>query len=194
LTELGGSLPAEGLSLGDFLVRLGERGPLMLCLGLTLPFLLPVSIPGSSTPFGFIIALCGIGFLTHRPPWVPMHLRARYVTTPVLLGLLRQSARLFARLEQWTRPRLLSLTMGRLSEALNGGLLVLGGLLLMAPLPLPFSNTLPAYGTLCLAMGILERDGVLVIAGYGLVLLTIGYFGLVAVLGGIGVKALLTYL
>jgi hypothetical protein len=60
----------------------------------------------------------------------------------------------------------------------------------MAPLPLPFSNTLPAYGALLLAAGSLEQDGACIVLGYVMVLLTLVYFGTVAVLGEVGVRAL----
>jgi hypothetical protein len=70
--------------------------------------------------------------------------------------------------------------MSRVNEILP----VLREILLMAALPLPFSNTLPAYGALLLAWGSLEHDGYVVVAGYVMVLLTLGYFGVVAV-GGV---------
>jgi hypothetical protein len=82
--------------------------------------------------------------------------------------------------------------MGR--RRLNGILLGLSGFLLTAPLPLPLSNTLPAYGALFLAAGSLERDGYLIIAGYVMVFLTIVYFSVVALLGRIGAQALLPFL
>ena len=91
-------------------------------------------------------------------------------------------------------PRLLVLTHGGTIGRFNGILLVLSGILLMAPLPLPFSNTLPAYAALFLSAGSLERDGYLILAGYLMVLLTIAYFGGLAVFGGVGARALWSYL
>jgi hypothetical protein len=64
----------------------------------------------------------------------------------------------------------------------------------MSPLPLPLSNTLPAYGVLFLALGSLERDGYLILAGYFMVFLTLVYLGLVGLLGRAGAQALLLYL
>jgi hypothetical protein len=64
----------------------------------------------------------------------------------------------------------------------------------MAPLPLLLSNTLPAYGVLFLALGSVERDGYVVLAGYLMVLLTVGYFSAVGVVGGMGAGALRSYL
>jgi hypothetical protein len=52
------------------------------------------------------------------------------------------------------------------------------------------SNTLPAYGVLFLALGSVERDGYVVLAGYLMVLLTVGYFSAVGVVGGVGASAL----
>jgi hypothetical protein len=188
------SMPVEGLTLRELLERLGVRGLLILCMILTMPFLLPVSIPGSSIPFGAIIALNGVGIVTHRAPWLPERLMNRRLAAHALVPLLARGAHLFSRLERWIHPRLWPLTHGPTIGRLNGILLALSGILLMSPLPLPLSNTLPAYGALFLAAGSLEHDGALMLAGYVMVLLTLGYFGLVAVVGGVGLRTLLTYL
>jgi hypothetical protein len=56
--------------------------------------------------------------------------------------------------------------------------------LLIFPLGLvPFSNTLPAWGILLLAAGLLQRDGLLILLGYLFLLGTIVYFAAL----GIGV-------
>ena len=63
----------------------------------------------------------------------------------------------------------------------NGLALIFGGVLLMAPLGLiPFSNTLPAFGILLLAVGMSQRDGLVVLAGYGMLVATVIYFGALA--------------
>jgi hypothetical protein len=76
----------------------------------------------------------------------------------------------------------LPITPGRV-HALNGILLVFGAAILMAPLPIPFSNVLPAYGILFIAFGTLQRDGWLVIAGYAMYIVTIAYVVLVFMFG-----------
>jgi hypothetical protein len=68
---LARAMPPEGLTLREILAQLGERGLLLLCVLVTVPFLLPVSVPGSSVPVGVIIALNGISLLSHRTPWLP---------------------------------------------------------------------------------------------------------------------------
>jgi len=64
--------------------------------------------------------------------------------------------------------------------SLTSGLgLILGAILLMAPFGLvPFSNTLPGLAVLLLALGILENDGLCVLLGHMVNLLTIVYFAI----------------
>jgi hypothetical protein len=193
LFDIARTIDPQGLTLRELLERFGERGLLMLCIVLTIPFLLPASIPGSSIPFGLVIALNGIGVLTHRSPWLPARLMNRRLDAKHLIVVLEKAGRLFTRLEGVMHPRLLVLTHGGTIGRFNGILLVLSGILLMAPLPLPFSNTLPAYAALFLSAGSLERDGYLILAGYLMVLLTIAYFGGLAVFGGVGARALWSY-
>ena len=194
LFEVIRTMPAEGLTLRGILERLGERGLLMLCMVLTIPFLLPVSIPGSSIPFGMLIALIAVGLVKHRAPWLPNRLMNRRLARGHVVPMLVKGAQLFARLERLIHPRLLPLTHGPTVGRFNGILIGLTGLLMMAPLPLPLSNTLPAYGVLFLALGSMERDGYVVLAGYLMVLLTLGYFSAVGVVGGMGASVLRSYL
>jgi hypothetical protein len=193
LFDIARTIDPQGLTLCELLERFGERGLLMLCIVLTIPFLLPASIPGSSIPFGLVIALNGIGVLTHRSPWLPARLMNRRLDAKHLIVVLEKAGRLFTRLEGVMHPRLQVLTHRGTIGRFNGVLLVLSGILLMAPLPLPFSNTLPAYAVLFLSTGSLERDGYLILAGYLMVLLTIAYFGGLAVFGGVGARALWSY-
>ena len=190
LSEVIRTMPAGGLTLHELLDRLGDRGLLMLCMVLTIPFLLPVSIPGSSIPFGVLIALIAVGIVTHRAPWLPDRLMNRRLVRGHVVPMLEKGARL----ERLIHPRLLPLTHGATVGRFNGILLGLTGLLMMAPLPLPLSNTLPAYGVLFLALGSVERDGYVVLAGYLIVLLTVGYFSAMGVVGGMGAGALQSYL
>ncbi|WP_243137463.1 exopolysaccharide biosynthesis protein [Heliorestis convoluta] len=190
LKTVAQKIPSQGLTLRQLIYQLGERGMLSICMVLTLPFLLPMSIPGSSTPFGFLIALIGIALLANRPLLLPR----RYVDKPIAADWLRkvllQGARIFEKIEKLVRPRLYFLSHGPTMVFINRFLVVFSAIMLMAPLPLPLSNTFPAYAILFLAAGSLERDGGFLLAGYAMVLLTILYFGGLAFLGVTGLHAL----
>src|SRR5690606_18121384 len=112
LAEILLTMPADGFTLRGLLERLGERGLLILCMVLTLPFLLPVSIPGPSLPFGMVIALNGVGIFTHAAPWLPDRLMSRRFAADALRPVFARGIRFFSGLERWVHPRLWPLTHG----------------------------------------------------------------------------------
>jgi hypothetical protein len=108
---------------------------------------------------------------------------------------MKKGAETFARLDRVIRPRLLPLTDGAVINRINGLGLTLGGILLLFPLGLvPFSNTLPGIAVLFLAVGILQRDGLFIIAGHLMNVVTIIYFAALAIgalLAGQGLMSLI---
>ena len=181
MRNLRQNLPSEGLTLGDLLERLGHQGALVAALVFCLPFLLPVSIPGVSTAFGLVLILIGFGVVLDRVPWVPSRLRRRMIKSDSLSNALERGERLMLRLDKWSRPRLGALTHGATLNRINGLALSFAGVLLVLPLaPIPFSNTLPAAAALLLSLGMLQRDGLVILLGYLAILATLAYFGVLA--------------
>ncbi|MGY3902453.1 exopolysaccharide biosynthesis protein [Aeromonas lusitana] len=169
------------ISLREMLTLVGEQGMLLFCVLLTVPFLLPVSIPGVSTPFGLLILFIGIGITLNRVPWLPSILMERRFATEQLKPTLHKGADLLARIDRFIRPRLLLLTGSTTINRCNGLLIMLAAMLLMLPLgAIPFTNAMPAWAILLLAIGMLQRDGLFVAAGYALVSATVVWFSVLA--------------
>ncbi|MDX7682866.1 exopolysaccharide biosynthesis protein [Aeromonas caviae] len=174
------------ISLRQMLTLVGEQGMLLFCVLLTVPFLLPVSIPGVSTPFGLLILFIGIGITLNRVPWLPAFLMERRFAAEHLKPTLHKGADLLARIDRFIRPRLLILTGSVTINRCNGLLIMLAALLLMLPLMLPlgaipFTNAMPAWAILLLAIGMLQRDGLFVALGYALVAATLVWFSALAI-------------
>lgn len=177
IDDIGGS----SVTLRDLVDKIGEQGLLLLCALLTIPFLLPVSIPGVSTVFGFAIILIAVGITLNRTPWLPKKIMDRPIDAGKLVPALKKGVGVVERVEKIIRPRLKAMTDGAAINRFNGLMIVLGGVLLMFPFGLvPFSNTLPAFGVLFLCAGISQRDGLVVLAGYLTMVATIVYFGALA--------------
>ena len=171
-------LDGAQVTLRQMLELFGEQGLLILCALLSLPFLIPVSIPGVSTVFGAGIVLIGVAVTLNRLPWMPERIMDRRIETARLLPALEKGAALVSRVDRYVKPRLFALTSGGVVQRLNGAVLTLAGVLLMAPLGLiPFSNTLPAVGIILISVGLIQRDGLMLVAGYAFVVLTLVYFG-----------------
>ncbi|MFN8375787.1 MAG: exopolysaccharide biosynthesis protein [Anaerolineae bacterium] len=194
LYQTARSINSEHITLKELFEKVGEHGLLLFCALLTIPFLIPVSIPGVSTVFGLGIILIGVGIVLNRVPWLPQRLMARPIATQHLIPTLEKGAQFVTRIERFIHPRLLMLTHGVTVNRVNGSGLVFSGVLLMFPLGLvPFSNTLPALAILFLSIGIMERDGFFILGGFGMMLLTLIYFGILflgVMLAGEGILSL----
>ncbi len=166
------------VTLRELFALLGEQGLLMFCGVLAAPFLLPVTVPTMSTVFGIPMLLIGFAVMVSRVPWLPARLLDYRMPTPTVRQVLMKVGGWALRFEHLVRPRLLGLTANPTINVVNGGLLILDVLLLMAPLPLvPFVNALPALAIILLCFGMAERDGVVIALGYFVTLLSAAYVG-----------------
>jgi len=174
------------VTLRELLSLIGEQGLLVFCAILAAPFLLPVSLPFMSTALGPPMMLIGIAVTLNRVPWLPNRLLDHALPSDTVQHVLTRVAGWAERVEHLIRPRMLGLTGSAGINVLNGALLVLCVLLLMAPLPLvPFANTLPGVAIMLLALGMAERDGVVVLIGYLATVVSAAYVG--------GLMALVVY-
>ncbi len=68
-------------------------------------------------------------------------------------------------------------------EQLHAVSIVICALMLLLPLPIPFSNIVPAWAILLIAGGLLERDGVFILAGHVATLIAGTFFVFLAIFG-----------
>ncbi|MBW6420188.1 exopolysaccharide biosynthesis protein [Rhizobium sp. XQZ8] len=181
LQELIGGISGQYVTLRALMNAVGEQGLLILCAIASLPFLLPVSIPGVSTVFGAAIILISLAIAANRLPWLPKKILDRELDTKKLVPALQRGLGIVSRLDRLLKPRLIALTTGLFVNRLNALAITLAGVLLMFPLGLiPFSNTLPGIAILLLSTGMIQRDGAVVLGGYLFNVITIIYFSALA--------------
>jgi hypothetical protein len=193
VSKISSQIPVDGINFREFFELIGEQGGLISCLILVAPFLFPVSIPGSSLPFGLVIILINIGIITKTHPLIPKRVMDYKISQNAMLTILNGMNRVLSGLEKFIKPRLTFLTKTPMDHV-NNVLMIFCASLLMLPLPVPLTDFLPAYSILFLTLGSIENDGYLVLAGYGISILTTIYFLLIALLGISGIKALLSFL
>lgn len=172
------SVRDPAVTLRDLLAFLGEQGLLVFCGVLAAPFLLPVTVPGMSTVLGLPMLLIGFAVMVSRVPWLPERLLNHSLPAVTVRNVLQKVRGWAERFEHLVRPRWLALTGGRAINVLNGVLVILAVLLLMAPIPLvPFVNSIPALAIMLLCFGMAERDGAVIALGYVTTLLSAAYVG-----------------
>ncbi len=181
---------AEGpLTLGDVVGVLQGRAWTVVLILLSLPFITPVPLPFLSTPFGLAIALISLRLALGQRPWLPRRHLEKPLPPDFFGNVLKFSAGVLRFLERFLRPRFSWLTDTTALARLHAALMLAAALVLLLPLPVPFTNAFPAWVILLVAGGLLERDGLAILAGYG-----VGAGGVVffTLLGGVAAKLLET--
>ena len=132
------------LRLREVMAVLRGRAYTLLLLLLAIPFCTPIPLPGLSTLFGVMIALIGFRLALGQKPWLPQRLLDTTLPPGFFTRVLRGARRLVRFLEAFLRPRLSQLVEARIFRHGSGVIILVCGLLLLLPLPIPFSNGLPA--------------------------------------------------
>ena len=183
IIEISSKIPEEGITLEEFLDIIGERGLFMSCMILTAPFLLPVSIPGSSIPFGTAIFLLSIRIGFNTPILIPKRFMNLHISKHDLDLILNEILNILTPLEKIIKPRLNILVESNRIKHFNGAMVSFGAILLVTPIIAPLGDFLPSYGILFISLGYLEQDGYLVLAGYVTVIETAIYYILIFAIG-----------
>ena len=190
LRDLAGQFAERPVRLGEILDATKGRGFHLLLVLIALPFLTPIPLPGFSIPFGLVVAVIGTRMALGQKPWLPQKLLVRELHAGFLKKLLGAASRALTFLERFLRPRLAFLHEHLIYRRLAGVLIALSGLFLVLPLPVPFSNGLPAWTVLLLSAAALARDGLCFIAGCVMFLMAAAFFALLALGGSQAVEQL----
>ncbi|HEY5705011.1 MAG TPA: exopolysaccharide biosynthesis protein [Terrimicrobiaceae bacterium] len=179
------------LMIREMVQILHGRGLQFMVILLCLPFLTPVTIPGISIPFGLAVTLCGLRIAFGHKPWLPAFILNRRISYSVLERMVHFGCKIYEKLEKVIRPRLGFLFTPGLGMV-TGLAIALSGIFLSLPIPPPFplTNTIPGFAIILLSLGLMERDGGLILCGYVLTLVSAIYVTLIALLGKAGVDQL----
>ena len=170
--------------LSEILEATHGRGFALLLIFISLPFVTPIPLPGLSTPFGLTVALIGARLALGKKPWLPRRLLDWELPSGFLSKILHAAGHVVRFLEFFLKPRLVFFHESLVFQKIAGTLILISGLMLLLPLPIPFTNLFPAATVVLLAASSLERDGVCFLAGCVMFSLGVGYFALLS-LGGI---------
>jgi len=161
LWELSQDAQRERIAISDLLLALGDRATGALIFIFAFPNVLPTP-PGTSSILGAPLIFLAAQLMLGRAPWLPAFVANRSMTRADFSTLVKRIVPWLQRAESLLRPRWSSLALPPM-EQLIGGLALLLAVLLV--LPIPLGNVLPALAISLLALGVLERDGVWVLAG-----------------------------
>lgn len=187
--RLAGVCRGGEVTLRSLLPVQDARAHALITVFLSICFLHPIPMPGVSTLFGSIIAVAGARMAARRGLWVPERWLDRPLPAKALAVVFHASHRVALKLERVLKPRWEWLASHEHAVRAHGCAVAVCGFLLLVPLPPP-TNFPPATAALLLCLGLLERDAIVLAAGYLAFLLNLAFFAAIAVYGWQGVRAL----
>ena len=153
----------ERISITDLLSEMDTRAMGALLMIFALPNVLP-SLPGTSGILGLPLVYLTSQMMLGRLPWLPKFIANRSLPRDSFAALIDRVEPWLAWSERFLQPRLNWLVNERAEQLIGGVALVLSVILI---LPIPFGNMLPALAICLFALGLMEHDGVWVLAGVG---------------------------
>jgi hypothetical protein len=162
LLELVRAFPRERISIQDLIDGLGERswGFALLLFGLLSAIAI---IPGLATITAVPLFFFGLQMLIgYRTPWLPGFIARRDLGRADLEKAIVAGKPIMQYIERICRPRLTFL-INRSSERVLGLLVFV--LAMIIALPGPFTNFPPGMAIVFMSIAIIERDGLMLLAG-----------------------------
>jgi len=162
----------HGLSIGMLVSHTGRDALLIVSLISILPFMQPIPVPGLSTILGFIIFLQGVALVFKGEPLLSEKMREIKISSELfrlIRGAFIRVSWITSRISNFKHPWAKSYP----SRVLCGIAIMTSAAFLSLPLPIPFSNFIPALAIFMICAGLLEEDLMLILLGQGINLVII---------------------
>jgi hypothetical protein len=172
LSAFAQNLATERVELSAIVTFIGRRSAGGLLLVFAAPLMLPVPMPGVAAVFGVpLMVISAQLLLGRRHIWLPARLAHRSIARTEFAAIVERARPTLRRLELIARPRVGWLA-GEWTIVPIGAICLL--LAVIITLPVPFGHMLPGAAISLLALGLLERDGLVVGLGLVVALVAIG--------------------
>lgn len=160
----------ERIAISDLLAVMDERAIAALMFVFAVPNVLPTP-PGTSSLLAAPLLFLALQLTLGLKPWLPRLVGARSLARKDFAAVVARVGPWLARAERLLKPRLTRFVVGPAENVVGAVCLLLAAILF---LPVPLGNMLPALAICLMGLGVLERDGLWVIAGVIVALLSVG--------------------
>lgn len=180
------------LSLGDMLEAVGSEGPSLAAALLTLPFLQPIPLVGLSTPVGFAISFLGLSLLLQREVKLPKRLMNAKLPVHIVLKTIDYLRSFEIKLKPYLNSD--SAFDSIPHRRFLGGAIAVHAFLLALPLPIPFSNMIPAWLCFTASLTVLFASRRLYVLSITIMLINTAFWATLAIGTAKGSSSLVKWL
>lgn len=155
---------ADMLTIEELTISLHERGFGLLMVFFSFPFAVPLPYPPGVTLFaGIPMALLSLQLLCGRDtPWMPDWIGKRAIRRATMANMIEKSAPMLRWLERFLHPRM-PMMCTKTAERFVGLTAFIYSISIA--IPIPFTNAIPSAGILLMSLGLLGRDGLMILIG-----------------------------
>jgi hypothetical protein len=162
LAEVSDRTHGDRVSVRTLVEAFRYRASGALLFLFAVPNVLPMP-PGTSGILGLPLVIIAFQLMGGRPLILPDFVLERSISGESFARMVDQTVPRLKRIERLLRPRMPGLT-GDAAERVIGAFCL--ALAVILTLPIPLGNVLPALAISIIALGMIERDGVWVLAGF----------------------------
>ena len=167
------------IPISQLIEKLAGKGQALIVMLFSLPFCLPIQIPGLSTPFGILLIFVGIRISFGHSIWLPNFLIQKKIAKETLKKIAKAIIKVTDKLKFLIWMRLVWLVKNPILHMFHGIVIAFLSLFLALPLPIPFTNLFVSFPLFFFGLALLEDDGILILFAYLLTIL--GLIGLFAI-------------
>lgn len=167
------------IPISQLIEKLAGKGQALIVMLFSLPFCLPIQIPGLSTPFGILLIFVGIRISFGHSIWLPNFLIQKKIPQATFKKIAEMIIKVTNKLKFLIWTRLVWLVKNPVLHMLHGITIAFLSFFLALPIPVPFTNLLVAFPLFFFGLALLEDDGLLILFAYFLTIL--GSIGLFAI-------------
>ncbi len=155
------------ITIGNIVEHIEGEALLILSLVSILPFMQPIPIPGLSSLLGLIVLMQGIGLTFWGRPFLTEKMKVAEISHErfeIIYNAAKKFSIFTAKISAFKHP----MANTRICRILCGITIMISAAFLSLPLPIPFSNFIPALSIFLICIGLLEEDLILIICGHGI--------------------------
>jgi len=153
----------DKIKVGEIIEGFHDAGFAILIIIFSIPVALPLPAVGVASILAIpVVILCAQLAVGRKSPWLPSKIANKEISMSFLNKAVDKAIPYFEKIEMLLKPRL-SIFSGILGEKIIGTACLICSISVL--MPLPFSNTVPSMGIVAMAIGLIERDGIIIIGG-----------------------------
>lgn len=165
LKDMASNAKEDKISLGQILSYLKDEGLIFLIAVISLPTSLPIPTPpGFTTILGIPLCLLTVQMIYRLDtPWLPNWLAKREIKISTFQSFIAKAEPLFLKLTYFIKPNRYTKFTTKSVERVVGFLAFLCSISIT--LPIIFGNFVPSFAISIMTIGLLYKDGVVVLLG-----------------------------